>query len=173
MDLIPEPVRLEQAAVAAGQALRARGWMLATAESCTGGLVGAAITAVPGSSSWFDRGFITYSNAAKTELIGVPAELIARVGAVSSEVAHAMAEGALSRAHAQVAMSITGIAGPDGGSVDKPVGTVWFGLAWKDGGGALVQTRHALFPGDRALVRQQAALLALDWIAALAVSGAA
>jgi nicotinamide-nucleotide amidase len=109
-------------------ALRARGWRLTTAESCTGGLIAAACTALPGSSDWFERGFVTYSNAAKTELLGVPAELIDRDGAVSEQVACAMADGALAHSHAQIVVAVTGIAGPGGGSPGKPVGTVW--LAW-------------------------------------------
>jgi nicotinamide-nucleotide amidase len=109
-------------------ALRARGWMLATAESCTGGLIAGAVTDVAGSSAVFDRGFVTYSNAAKTQMLGVPAELIAAHGAVSEPVARTMAEGALTRSDAQVAVSVTGIAGP-GGSEHKPEGLVCFGIA--------------------------------------------
>lgn len=104
-----------------------RGWMLATAESCTGGLIAAACTELPGSSQWFERGFVSYSNAAKTELLGVDAALIARHGAVSEPVVRAMASGALAHAHAQLSLAVTGVAGPSGGSADKPVGTVWFG----------------------------------------------
>lgn len=167
-DLVPDGAALVQAAAQVGAALRARGWMLATAESCTGGLVGAAITAIAGSSAWFERGFVTYSNAAKTALLGVPAQLIAAHGAVSREVALAMAAGALRAAPVQIAVSITGIAGPDGGSADKPVGTVWFGLACA---GREPQARHALFAGDRAAVRQQAALLALRWVSEAAQAG--
>jgi nicotinamide-nucleotide amidase len=133
-------------------ALRARGQCLATAESCTGGLVAAACTALSGSSDWFERGFVTYSNAAKTELLGVPAELIAAHGAVSEPVAQAMAQGALAHARAQWALSITGIAGPSGGSADKPVGTVCFG--WATPGA--VSTERCHFQGDRAQVRQAA-----------------
>lgn len=132
--------------------LRAAGRMLATAESCTGGLIAAALTHVPGSSDVVDRGFVTYSNAAKTEMLDVPAALIDRVGAVSREVAAAMAEGALRRSNAHVAVSVTGIAGPGGGSAGKPVGLVWFGLARRD---AEVATMHRIFPGDRAAVRTQ------------------
>jgi nicotinamide-nucleotide amidase len=110
-------------------ALKARGWMLVTAESCTGGMVAAAITDIAGSSNVFDRGFVTYSNAAKTDMLGVSAELIARVGAVSAEVAQAMAEGALDRSGANVGISVTGIAGPGGGSPGKPVGLVHFACA--------------------------------------------
>ena len=129
--------------------LLTRGWMLATAESCTGGMIAAACTDLAGSSQWFERGFVTYSNAAKTELLGVPAALIAQHGAVSEPVARAMAEGAVAHAHAQVAVAVTGVAGPTGGSADKPVGTVWFGLAVP----GQVITERCLFPGDRAAVR--------------------
>ncbi|WP_206041734.1 CinA family protein [Acidovorax sp. SRB_24] len=124
--------------------------MLATAESCTGGLVAAACTEIAGSSQWFERGFVSYSNAAKTELLGVPAALIEAHGAVSEPVARAMAEGALAHARAQASVAVTGIAGPTGGSADKPVGTVWF--AWCVAG----QTRseRVRFAGDRAAVRQ-------------------
>lgn len=131
--------------------LLARGWMLATAESCTGGMIAAACTDLAGSSQWFERGFVTYSNEAKTDLLGVPAELIATHGAVSEPVAHAMAAGATAHSRAQVAVAVTGIAGPTGGSTDKPVGTVWFG--WNVNGHVTTATRH--FDGDRAAVRQQ------------------
>ena len=109
-----------------------KGWMLATAESCTGGMIAAACTDLAGSSQWFDRGFVTYSNEAKTEMLGVPAELIEKHGAVSEEVVRAMAEGAIRHSRAQVSIAVTGIAGPGGGSVEKPVGTVWVGVAIKD-----------------------------------------
>jgi nicotinamide-nucleotide amidase len=131
-------------------ACRAAGLQVATAESCTGGLIAAALTAIAGSSDVVDRGFVTYSNEAKTEMLGVPAELIARVGAVSEPVAKTMAEGALARSLAGVAVSVTGIAGPGGGSADKPVGLVWFGLARR---GAATTTHSDVFPGDRAEVR--------------------
>ncbi|MEL6958040.1 MAG: CinA family protein [Pseudomonadota bacterium] len=120
------------------EALKARGWMLATAESCTGGMIAAAITDLPGSSAVLDRGFVTYSNAAKTEMLGVPAALIDSMGAVSEEVARAMAEGALARSQADIAVSVTGIAGP-GGSEHKPEGRVCFGLAIR-GGSVHVET---------------------------------
>ena len=126
-----------------------RQWMLATAESCTGGLIAAACTDLAGSSNWFERGFVTYSNAAKTELLGVPAELIEQFGAVSEPVARAMAAGALAHSHAQVAVAVTGVAGPGGGSTDKPVGTVWFG--WATPTGQHSECQH--FAGDRAAVR--------------------
>jgi nicotinamide-nucleotide amidase len=123
--------------------------MLATAESCTGGLIAAACTEISGSSAWFERGFVTYSNAAKTELLGVPATMIGAQGAVSEAVACAMASGALARSRAAYAVAVTGVAGPTGGSADKPVGTVW--LAWATPRG--VQAEHHHFPGDRAAVR--------------------
>ncbi|WP_326538138.1 CinA family protein [Pseudorhodoferax sp.] len=123
--------------------------MLATAESCTGGLIAGACTDLAGSSDWFERGFVSYSNAAKTELLGVDAALIAAHGAVSEPVARAMAEGAVRHAHAQLAVAVTGVAGPGGGSADKPVGMVWFG--WCLPGGTHSEVRH--FGGDRAAVR--------------------
>lgn len=124
-------------------------WMLATAESCTGGLIAGACTDLSGSSNWFERGFVTYSNAAKTELLGVDAALITQHGAVSEPVARAMARGALAHAHAQVAVAVTGVAGPTGGTPDKPVGLVWFGLALP----GQVLTEQMNFAGDRAAVR--------------------
>ena len=126
-----------------------RGWMLATAESCTGGLIAAACTDLAGSSQWFERGFVTYSNAAKTELLGVDAALIEREGAVSEPVVRAMALGALDRSRAQVAVAVTGVAGPGGGSAVKPVGTVW--LAWATPQGITSELQR--FAGDRAAVR--------------------
>ncbi len=130
--------------------LRARGQLVATAESCTGGLIAAALTAVAGSSDVVDRGFVTYSNAAKTELLGVPAALIEAHGAVSEAVARAMAEGTVARSPAALAVAVTGVAGPGGGTAAKPVGLVWFGLA-RRGGTSLAESR--VFPGDRAAVR--------------------
>ena len=132
------------------QALKDKGWMLATAESCTGGMIAAACTDLAGSSEWFERGFVTYSNEAKTELLGVDAALIAAHGAVSEVVARAMAFGAVRHSHAQVGVAVTGIAGPSGGSKDKPVGTVWFGFL-VDG---LLTSEMRRFDGDRAAVRQ-------------------
>ena len=131
-------------------ALTSRGWMMASAESCTGGLIAGACTDRAGSSDWFERGFVTYSNAAKTELLGVPADLIAAHGAVSEPVARAMAAGALAHAPVQLAVAVTGVAGPGGGSAAKPVGTVWFGWATPQG----VDTGCMRFDGDRAAVRQ-------------------
>jgi nicotinamide-nucleotide amidase len=143
-------------------ALRGKGWLVATAESCTGGLVAAALTSVSGSSDVVDRGFITYSNAAKTQMLGVDAGLIDRHGAVSEAVARAMAEGALSHSAAHLSVSVTGIAGPGGGSADKPVGLVWFGRALA--GGRVTSARH-VFPGGRAEVRASAAAIALGLLA--------
>lgn len=145
------------------QALQARGWMLATAESCTGGLIAATCTELAGSSNWFERGFVTYSNAAKTELLGVDAALIAQHGAVSEPVARAMAQGALMHARADIAVAVTGIAGPGGGSADKPVGTVW--LAWS----TPQQTRSSVhcFAGARQAVREASVQHALQGLLAL------
>lgn len=137
--------------------LRARGWFMASAESCTGGLIAAACTELSGSSDWFERGFVSYSNAAKTELLGVPAALIEAHGAVSEPVARAMAEGAVAHSAARCALSVTGVAGPTGGSAAKPVGTVWFG--WCTPAGVAAELRH--FEGDRAAVRAQATRHAL------------
>ena len=141
--------------------LTGRGWLLASAESCTGGLVAAACTDVAGSSLWFERGFVCYSNAAKTELLGVPAALIEQHGAVSGAVVRAMAEGALARSRAQASLAVTGIAGPAGGSADKPVGTVWFG--WCVAG--QTEAQRCRFDGDRGAVRAQATLHALRELA--------
>jgi nicotinamide-nucleotide amidase len=140
-----------------GPALRARGWRLCTAESCTGGLIAAACTEVSGSSDWFERGMVSYSNASKTELLGVAPALIAAHGAVSAEVAEAMARGALARSAAQVSIAVTGVAGPTGGSAEKPVGTVWFGWALPER--CWVACRH--FDGDRHAVREQTVAHAL------------
>lgn len=140
------------------QAFEAQGLTLATAESCTGGLVAAALTAISGSSAVVERGFVTYSNQAKCDMLGVPMSLIDAFGAVSEEVARAMAEGALAHSRADVAVAITGIAGPTGGSVEKPVGLVHVAAA-RDGRPTL--HRREVFVGDRDAVRLQAALTAL------------
>lgn len=141
-----------------GIALQQAGWTLTLAESCTGGLAAATITAVPGSSAWFDRGFVTYSNAAKQELLDVPAAVLGNAGAVSEPAARAMAEGALLHSHAQISAAITGIAGPDGGTPDKPVGTVCFAWATRNG---LLLSETRLFSGDRETVRRQSVEVAL------------
>lgn len=129
--------------------LQAKGWLLASAESCTGGLIAAACTDLAGSSLWFERGFITYSNQAKSEMLGVDTALITAHGAVSEAVARAMAQGALVHSNAQVTVAVTGIAGPSGGSPAKPVGTVCFGFALP----GRLQTEQQHFTGDRAAVR--------------------
>lgn len=147
-----------------GAALRRHKSTLACAESCTGGLVGEIVTATAGSSEWFDRGFVTYSNTAKEEMLGVPAGVIAAHGAVSEETAQAMATGALTRSHADVSLAITGIAGPGGGSSGKPVGTVCFG--WCRTGGP-VKTETAHFSGTRENIRKQAAVHALNGLLGL------
>jgi nicotinamide-nucleotide amidase len=145
--------------------LQKLGWMMTTAESCTGGLIAAACTDLAGSSAWFERGFVTYSNAAKAELLGVDPALIERFGAVSEPVARAMAEGALRHAHAQMSVAVTGIAGPTGGSPEKPVGTVWFGWSLRTTEGGLhTETEHRRFDGDRAAVRAQTVAHALAGI---------
>lgn len=134
------------------KALTQRGWMLATAESCTAGLIAAACTDLPGSSAWFDRGFVTYSNEAKTQMLGVPAALITQYGAVSEEVVRAMAQGAGKHSHALVSVAVSGIAGPSGGSLEKPIGTVW--IAWQIAGQTFSQCFE--FEGTRPDVRIQA-----------------
>ena len=149
---------LARLAQEAGRVLQGKGLVLATAESCTGGGAAAAVTDIAGSSGWFERGFVTYSNASKTAMLGVPAELIARHGAVSEEVAAAMAAGALAHSGAQVALSTTGIAGPGGAVPGKPVGTVCFGWAVE----GRVRTERRVFGGDRAAVRAQAVAHALQ-----------
>lgn len=130
--------------------LIANQWKLATAESCTGGGVSEMITSIPGSSDWFERGFVSYSNASKIEMLGVKASTLAQFGAVSEQVAKEMAEGALKNSHAQISLAVTGIAGPDGGTPDKPVGTVWF--AWS-GQNFPTKTQIQHFDGDRSTVR--------------------
>ena len=140
-------------------ALCRRGWRLATAESCTGGLVAAACTSLAGSSDWFERGFVTYSNAAKVEMLGVDAALIAAHGAVSGEVAEAMAAGAIAHSQADLAIAVTGIAGPGGAVPGKPVGTVWLGLMQR---GALPSAVRLQLVGDRSSVRAQTVESALD-----------
>ena len=136
------------------EAMLARGWFLASAESCTGGLIAAACTELAGSSAWFDRGFVTYSYEAKTDLLGVDAQLLIDQGAVSEAVATVMARGALQRSRAHLAVAVTGIAGPSGGTDAKPVGTVWFAWACRtDGGDARVRAQVMHFDGDRSAVR--------------------
>jgi len=144
---------------ALAEALQARGWRLATAESCTGGLIAAHCTAVAGSSHWFDRGFVTYSNEAKTQMLGVEPALIERHGAVSEPVALAMALGAVARSAADLAVAVTGIAGPGGAVPGKPVGTVWMALAARGGD---VTAQRLQLDGDRTAVRDATVALALE-----------
>lgn len=144
--------------------LKRRGIHLVTAESCTGGGVAQACTALPGSSDWFEGGFVTYSNTAKSSMLGVPAEMIDAHGAVSDSVARRMAEGALQRSEAGAALSITGVAGPGGGSIEKPVGTVCF--AWA-ANGLTTKSERLVFVGDRASVREQAVLHSLQGLLAV------
>ena len=153
------------AASAVLDAARAAGMKIATAESCTGGLIAASLTEIPGSSDVFERGFVTYSNEAKTELLSVPAGLIAAPGAVSEPTARAMAKGALAHSRADIAVAVTGIAGPDGGSPEKPVGLVFIGAARK--GNLTVVERH-IFPGNRAEVRRATVMRALEVMLSLA-----
>ncbi len=150
---------LEKLAEAVGQRLLARQALLATAESCTGGWIAQVVTSVPGSSAWFDRGFVTYSNQAKQEMLGVAPETLAAHGAVSAQVAAEMAAGVLSHSQAWVAVAVTGVAGPGGGSEDKPVGTVYLAWARRDQA-PLIQRRQ--FAGDREEIRRQTVRVALE-----------
>ena len=159
--------RFEPLVLALAQALRESGLKLATAESCTGGLIAAACTSVAGSSDWFERGFVSYSNAAKQTLLGVDAGLIAAQGAVSEAVARAMAEGALGLADADLAVAVTGIAGPGGAVPGKPVGTVWLAVARRDGA---TQSELLQLAGDRSRVRELTVEVALNRLLAAAGS---
>ncbi len=147
-----------------GDALKARRLMMAAAESCTGGWIGQAITMVPGSSKWFDRGFVTYTNEAKQDMLGVSTETLNEFGAVSEQTVREMVAGALTRSRAQVAVAVSGIAGPDGGSRLKPVGTVL--LAWGEKGGD-IKAQAVHFQGDRDAVRRQTVIAALEGLLAL------
>jgi nicotinamide-nucleotide amidase len=155
---LPSDASLEALALEVGRALQARGMMLATAESCTGGWIAQVVTSVAGSSAWFERGFVTYSNESKHELLGVPESVLAEFGAVSEQTVRAMAEGAIRRSRANVALAVTGIAGPGGGSANKPVGTVW--LAWA-GNRREPVTSARRYSGDRTAVRRQTVMAAL------------
>ena len=150
---------MEALAARVGEALKSRGWMLATAESCTGGGIAQAVTAVAGSSAWFERGFVTYSNLSKQQMLGVRDATLVAHGAVSEAPVREMAQGALRHSAAQVALAVSGIAGPGGGTPEKPVGTVW--LAWITVDGRIMATRK-YFPGDRDEVRAQAVRAALQ-----------
>lgn len=165
---MPEAHTIEKAAHRLGSALRARHLTVATAESCTAGGIGYAITLVPGSSEWYQRGFITYSNDAKIDMLNVPPALLLEFGAVSEQVARAMALGAMSNG-ANVSLAVTGVAGPDGGTPSKPVGTVCF--AWAVRGdapsGAWIKTQTSHLEGDRAAVRTQSIVIALETLAGM------
>lgn len=144
-----------------GGLLKSHGLMLATAESCTGGGVAQAVTDVAGSSAWFDRGFVTYSNLSKQQMLGVQEQTLLQYGAVSEAVVREMVEGALAHSVAQLALAVSGIAGPDGGTPDKPVGTVWFAWGMKH---APVYTQRHQLPGNRSEVRAQAVRIALQGV---------
>lgn len=159
---------LEADVLALGEALRRRGWRLATAESCTGGLIAAACTSVAGSSDWFERGFVSYSNLAKTQMLGVDAALVAAHGAVSEPVARAMAQGAAEIAGVELAVAVTGIAGPGGATPDKPVGLVWLALARRGTSLLRLQSEKLQLHGDRATVRERTLRAALQRLHAAA-----
>ena len=151
-------MELETLARKVAETLKRKGLMLTTAESCTGGWTAQAITSVAGSSEWFDRGFVTYTNVSKHEMLGVETATLSRHGAVSEQTARAMAQGALMHSHAQLALAITGIAGPSGGTPEKPVGTVCFAWAMQ---GCKTLSQRAVLAGDRAAVRRHAVIYAL------------
>jgi nicotinamide-nucleotide amidase len=172
MDLLLDTAGLAAQLGPLGEALRATQGRLATAESCTGGLIAALCTSVAGSSDWFERGFVTYSNAAKSEMLAVPAELIGQHGAVSEPVARAMALGALSHSTATLAVAVTGIAGPGGAVPGKPVGMVWLALARHDSSKPpSVLTECRVLPGDRTAVRSATVQWALGRLLAACCSG--
>lgn len=173
MEDLNTPHTIDTLVVELADTLRARGWRVATAESCTGGLIAGACTGLAGSSDWFEGGVVSYSNAAKRELLGVPAAALDSHGAVSEPVACAMAEGVLERLGVDLAVAVTGVAGPGGGSAHKPVGTVWIAFAQRHGAGR-VQThaaRHHL-AGDRAQVREATVVAALQGLLLCARQGA-
>lgn len=158
---------LLELARSAGEQLEGRGLRLATAESCTGGWIAKTLTDVAGSSAWFEYGYVTYSNRAKENLLGVAQETLQASGAVSAATVREMARGALARSGANISVAVSGVAGPDGGTPDKPVGTVWFGWAWRDGEGIKTRTRRALLAGDREAVRRQSVAEALKGVLAV------
>lgn len=152
---------MNQLAAQLGAALHEHGMLLATAESCTGGGVATAVTEIAGSSAWFDRGFVTYANQAKVDMLAVSVDTLARFGAVSEATVREMVEGALQHSQAHIALAVSGVAGPGGGTPEKPVGTLWF--AWGIRGEASVARRH-LLAGNRAEIRQQAVHIALQGV---------
>lgn len=159
MDTVPSDADLQALARTVGERLAARGEWLATAESCTGGLIAKLLTDIAGSSRWFERGAVTYSNLAKQQLLDVPAEVLQRSGAVSAETVQAMAQGLLARAPVQWTLAVSGVAGPDGGTPERPVGTVW--IAWSGTRVASGASRFR-FDGDRDAVRRRSAAAALQ-----------
>lgn len=161
---IPTDEQLYQLAVQVGASLKAKGMMMATAESCTGGWIAQTVTAVPGSSEWFERGFVVYTYISKREMLGVTPETLEKFGAVSRETVLEMTAGALERSHAQVAVSVSGTAGPSGGTAEKPVGTVCFG--WGTAKRPL-QAAVKMFGGDREAVRRQSVVFALEQVLAV------
>jgi nicotinamide-nucleotide amidase len=156
---------IEQLASKVGEQFKERNWKLITAESCTGGGLAYAITSIAGSSAWFERGLVTYSNTSKEELLNVNPLTLATFGSVSAETAREMAEGALHQSHAQVSIALTGIAGPDGGTLDKPVGTVWIACATA---ATPTQVTHHLFSGERATIREKSIKTALEILLSIA-----
>jgi nicotinamide-nucleotide amidase len=169
MNTVPDDRALQNLARQLGEALHARHQLLVTAESCTGGWVAKVLTDIAGSSGWFDRGFVTYSNQAKHDMLGVPEDILEQAGAVSEPVVRAMARGALERSAGHYSLSISGIAGPGGATPDKPVGLVWFGWARFETGtaadpGMVVRSTHRVFSGDREDVRRQAVAAALKGV---------
>ena len=152
---------MNQLAIQVGEALQAHGMMMVTAESCTGGGVASAVTEIAGSSAWFDRGFVTYSNQSKVDMLGVSTDTLARFGAVSEATVREMVAGALLHSQAQIALAVSGIAGPGGGTSEKPVGTVWFAWGIK-GDASVVRLQH--LTGDRAEIREQVVRIALQGV---------
>lgn len=163
----PDDAALGRLAGRVGAALESRGWRIATAESCTGGWIAKSLTDVPGSSRWFDLGIVSYSDAAKTRELDVAADLVAGHGAVSEAVVAAMAQGAIKRPGIDVSVAVSGIAGPDGGSPDKPVGTVWFAWAFPEG----LLSERRVFAGDRESIRRQSVAHALEELLASIEAG--
>ncbi|PKO57125.1 MAG: damage-inducible protein CinA [Betaproteobacteria bacterium HGW-Betaproteobacteria-21] len=161
-------IELEQLSRRVGTALEQRGWMLGTAESCTGGWIAEVVTATAGSSNWFDRGFVTYSNAAKIDLLGVAELTLVTRGAVSEQTVAEMVRGALAHSTAQIVVAVSGVAGPGGGSADKPVGTVCVGWGLRAGD---VTTTTLHFGGDRESVRRQTVVAALEQVIRLSDAG--
>jgi nicotinamide-nucleotide amidase len=164
--MVDSDARLKRLAARVGRGLRDRQQFVATAESCTGGWIAKALTDIAGSSQWFGEGLVTYSNESKTRQLGVPRSILEKKGAVSEETVRAMAAGALRRTKAEIAVAVTGIAGPDGAVAGKPVGTVWLGWATRRGGAIRVRTELKHFRGDRESVRRKTVRAALEGLLA-------